>query len=1042
MFIDRPARPRRGWTSSKVRTRRSASARRLRPERESLEERVAPAVGAWSALGAVGAAPALTSETGLPVQAQYALSEAIGRGDSSYSMEGTAGAGYALSSPTNQYGAVVDAGGLRVTSGADVWSLTVMGVGYGDDVKALGSAQETVSGNRVDYDYGGVSQWFVNGPLGLQQGFTLTQRPVGGEGPLTVDLALGGSLLATADAGGRSVTLARADGSSAMSYGGLIAYDATGRETPAYLSVHSTADGDVLSIQVDDADAVYPLVIDPLVQQAELTSSTSQQFMFFGYSVAISGDGHRAVVGANREVVNSHNGAGAIYVFDRSGTSWTRTARLTATDVSAGSQLGYSVAISVDGTTVAAGAANAQIGGAAGRGAVYVFSNPEGPWKQVDKLIAADGAGGDFLGSTVSISGNGDVIIAGAGNAAVGGKAGQGSAYVFTRTGGQSWTQAAKLIAADGAAGAAFGSVVAVSADGGSAAITSPAATINGKAGQGAVYIFDKTGSNWSQTAKLTASDGVAGALMGLSVSISSDGAIVLTGAPLAAVGPNANQGAAYIFTRTGSSWSQTAKLTASDGAAGDSFGDSVSISADGTTALVGAGYATIGGRLNQGAAYVFGKSGANWSQTAKLVASGGSVNDTFGNSVAASLDGSTIIIGAPSSTVGSTPFRGTAFVFSNPKALSITVDPSSRTVTAGDFTTFTAAVTGAANASVQWQVSVGGGAWTNIPGATNPWYTVTASLANSGNRYRAVFSSGGQSATTSSAQLTVAKVGAFLKISSNVNPRRLGDPLSFTVDAAPAVPGAGVPDGGQVSLNIGPVNLTGTMRNGRVVFSSVPIIGLGSYTVTASYNGANDPIFGSATATMTQVITRGTTTMTGDVPTHASVGQPVTLKAVLAFAGNDIPPDGGVVINDGGQPIRFEQIRFEGGQWVASYTTSALAPGNHYIRFIYLGSTMAEPSRTEQIYHLVVGGAGGNSATPFSPLAAAAPAPKTIAVAPPNLAGAVAALAIEEASSRKPDSPFAPQNGEAAKASALALPSALTARRLQQRHAVAYKAF
>ncbi|MDR3623506.1 MAG: hypothetical protein P4L85_29505, partial [Paludisphaera borealis] len=178
--------------------RRSAVSRRLRPERERLEDRLAPAVGGWSSAGAAAAVPALISNASnstttaptpspsVPVGAQYAVSESLGKDDPAYAAAAS-GDGYAVSNATNQYSAFLDASGLHVATGSDAWSLTVQGVGYGGSLQTLGTATSTSTANRVEYNYGGVSQWFVNGPLGLQQGFTLAQRPAGGTSgaPLT-----------------------------------------------------------------------------------------------------------------------------------------------------------------------------------------------------------------------------------------------------------------------------------------------------------------------------------------------------------------------------------------------------------------------------------------------------------------------------------------------------------------------------------------------------------------------------------------------------------------------------------------------------------------------------------------------------------------------------------------------------------------------------------------------------------------------------------------------------------------------------------------
>ena len=183
MLVDRNRDSQRRSTAPKGNDRVSAKRRRRnwRPERELLEERLAPATGLWSAAAGIGpvpptSTPAATSQQ-LPLGLQYATSEALGAGDSSYAMSATGTGGYSLTNGANSYTAYVDAGGLHVSGGGDSWSLDVVGVGYGDTHTALAGATSTVAGNRVEYDYGAISQWFVNGPMGLQQGFTLAQRP-------------------------------------------------------------------------------------------------------------------------------------------------------------------------------------------------------------------------------------------------------------------------------------------------------------------------------------------------------------------------------------------------------------------------------------------------------------------------------------------------------------------------------------------------------------------------------------------------------------------------------------------------------------------------------------------------------------------------------------------------------------------------------------------------------------------------------------------------------------------------------------------------
>ncbi|MBM3949797.1 MAG: hypothetical protein FJ312_11295, partial [SAR202 cluster bacterium] len=233
----------------------------------------------------------------------------------------------------------------------------------------------------------------------------------------------------------------------------------------------------------------------------------------------------------------------------------------------------------------------------------------------------------------------------------VGSNDNQGSAYVFVRS-GATWSQQAKLTASDGGTEDRFGDSVAVSGD------TAVVGARGENSAQGSAYVFVRSGATWSQQAKLTASDGAEDDVFGISVAVSGDTAVV--GALFDDVGSNDDQGSAYVFVRSGATWSQQAKLTASDGAARDQFGYSVVVSGD--TAVVGAGGDDIGSNGDQGSAYVFVRSGATWSQQAKLTASDGATDDEFGRSVAVS--GDTAVVGPWSDNVGSNLDQGSAYVF------------------------------------------------------------------------------------------------------------------------------------------------------------------------------------------------------------------------------------------------------------------------------------------------------------------------------------------------------------------------------------------
>ncbi len=306
-----------------------------------------------------------------------------------------------------------------------------------------------------------------------------------------------------------------------------------------------------------------------------------------GASVAISGD--YAVAGADGDDSNGDI-SGSAYIFFRSGTSWTQQAKLTAGDAAANGQFGYAVAISGDYAIVGAYGDNSKGNRS---GAAYIFYRSGTVWTQQAKLTANDGAATDEFGKSVAIYG--DYALAGAMWDDDNGS-GSGAAYMFHRSETE-WTQQAKLTAGDAAADDNFGYSVAIS---GAYAVVGAKYDTNNEFKGGSAYIFHHYGSTWQQQAKLTATDAASYGQFGVSVAISGD--YVLVGAD----GEDANGndfGSAYIFYRSGSAWVQQAKLTASDGAAYDQFGNSVAIS-DGY--VIAGAFGVNNSGSDSGAAYIF----------------------------------------------------------------------------------------------------------------------------------------------------------------------------------------------------------------------------------------------------------------------------------------------------------------------------------------------------------------------------------------------------------------------------------------------------
>ena len=383
----------------------------------------------------------------------------------------------------------------------------------------------------------------------------------------------------------------------------------------------------------------------------------------FGQSVAMTQD--HIVVGAC--------GRSAAYVFVRNqgGTDqWGQVKKLTASDSVSMDRFGVSVAISKDADAIVVGASWAKVGSNTDQGAAYIFARHQGgadQWGEVKKLTASDGAAWDEFGKSIAIGEKADTIVVGAHRADVGSNYNQGAAYIFARNlgGADNWGEAKKLTTADGMAEGYFGQSVSISRD--YIVVGSPEVKVGSNEGQGAAYFFVRQDSDWVQQRNRTAFDGAVEDQVGYSVAASGD--TVVVGGPYADVGDTSHQGAAYIFAYNwggADNWGLVKKLTSSDGAAGDLFGWSVSISGD--TVVIGAYGTQVGSNYNQGAAYVFARNqgGAdNWGQVKKLIAFDGASSNRFGSSVA--ISGDTVVVGAEGAHIDD-KVQGAAYIFARNK--------------------------------------------------------------------------------------------------------------------------------------------------------------------------------------------------------------------------------------------------------------------------------------------------------------------------------------------------------------------------------------
>jgi len=371
-----------------------------------------------------------------------------------------------------------------------------------------------------------------------------------------------------------------------------------------------------------------------VAEDAKVTASDAATGQSFGQSVALDGD---------RVIVGTFAGGGA-YVYVLGGNGWMEEQKLGSSATVLPDQLGWSVAI--DGDTAVVGApAGATLYWE--EGAAFVYTRNGTTWTEQAQLTAADAESGDLFGFSVAVSG--DTVVVGASNDDDAGS-NSGSAYVFVRN-GTTWTQEAKLTAADADVSDFFGVSAAIESD--TILVGASLDNWGGLFHGGSAYVFTRSGTAWTQEAKLTASDAGVGDDFGWSVSLSGDTALV---SGHLGNDPEPDSGSAYVFTRSGTIWTEQAKLRVPALVAGDHLGFSVSV--DGDIAVLGAIHAHVGGE-EQGAAYVFTRNGNAWFEQARLAPGDIGAFDGFGRTVA--VDGRRIAVGA----TGDEQSTGAAFFYS-----------------------------------------------------------------------------------------------------------------------------------------------------------------------------------------------------------------------------------------------------------------------------------------------------------------------------------------------------------------------------------------
>jgi FG-GAP repeat len=582
---------------------------------------------------------------GVPATARAAVSAALGADQPAFAVSSAGSALHAVNA-SQGLSASFDRAGVHLASpGIDV-SLSLRGIGTSGSMQAVAQANATAHANRVSYARGGaLTEWYANGPAGLEQGFTLTHAPAHATtAPLMLSLALGGDAHASLAPGARSLTLR--NGAQALHYGSLLTTDASGRALHSWLSL----DAGRLSIHVEAAHARYPLTIDPLIEAApgKLTAHGEEGEGLFGTSVALSADGSTLLVGGPRDGATHR---GAAWVFTRSGSAWVEQgSKLTGAEgpppakteeeeqcaeesaEEAGEcAFGASVALSADGNTALIGEPSAT----ALAGSAWVFkrtgSGTEAHWAQTMTLAGEGASGEGRFGKSVALSADGATALIGDPSA----NQQRGSAWVFSLSGTSSTTEG-RLADVEAGHFDHVGRSVALSGDGNTALIGAPGDSEY----TGAALVFTRAGEAWSrQPGKLTGAGELGPARFGKAVALSGDGKTALVGAP----NDGENVGAAWGFTRAGGSFTpQGGKLTGFEETGGH-FGAGLALSGDGSFGLIAAP------RAGDGQVVQYMHTGSSWSREPEKLAGANEIGKGWqGTALALSSEGKVAAIGAP----------------------------------------------------------------------------------------------------------------------------------------------------------------------------------------------------------------------------------------------------------------------------------------------------------------------------------------------------------------------------------------------------------
>ncbi len=577
-----------------------------------------------------------------------------------------------LHNPLQRLNAQIDRHGIHLKV-QDRYRLNMrlLRFGFNGRLKIPQAGRADIDGVRVDVMHAaGLCEWFINTPLGIEQGFTLmpvfaeSQKETDASGSHLFELhfELGGDLIPELTAQG--LDFKDRNGRVKMHYNHLLAFDAQQQILPARFALAANH----LTITVDTSGAVFPLTIDPLFSSEQsLTASDAAAEDQFGDAVAVDGD--TIVIGAPLDNSGTSTDSGAAYVFVRDPSTgvFSEQQKLTASDAAAEDNFGS--AVDVDGHTIVVGAPLVNSGTSPDTGAIYVFTrdptDPTDPWTEQQKLSASDEASGDRLGTSVYLEGN--TVVGGAPRKDDGTTTAAGAAYVFSRDPDDAtdpWTEQQKLTADDASAEDQFGT--SVSLNGNTIVVGAPLDNLGTSFDAGSLYVFTRdqalSSDPWTQQQKLTASNAGADDRLGTSVSI--DANTILAGAPREDTAGFVDSGAAYIFTRSSASAGFSEKEILRATFTGSDFQFGTSVFVEGATAMIGAPLERILTSTDAGAAYHFVRDpqSGDWSQQQRLTGSSPEAQAEFGGAVG--ISAGTAILGSAKRNQGTSTSAGAAFVF------------------------------------------------------------------------------------------------------------------------------------------------------------------------------------------------------------------------------------------------------------------------------------------------------------------------------------------------------------------------------------------